>query len=108
MNPSGMFKILLALAPVLAIIFYLISLKQEHQDTRIEKFNSGFDENFNKMAGEMEFDSGDREFWDDKSKKASARMAEFEKMDEENSAKSKAVIDDMEKAIKDTNLEEIK
>lgn len=99
MNPSGLFKILLALAPVLAVIFYLISMKQEQANDKLEKFSAQHDQAFSKMAGEMELDTGDKGYWEDRERKAQARLFEFENRDMQNRQKTDREIAEMEKEL---------
>lgn len=105
---ASFIKILLYLAPVLAIIFYLISMKQDVQNVKIEKAFVQHDVLMNHMAGEMEFDEEDKSFWSDRQNKANARLAEFEKIDHEKSAKNDATMREMEKELNKIKTEDLK
>lgn len=101
-------KILSFLVPTLAIIFYLISMKQDVQNVKIEKAFVQHDVLMNHMAGEMEFDEDDKFFWSDRQNKANARLAEFEKIDHEKSAKNDETMREMEKALNEIKTEDLK
>lgn len=101
-------KILTYLVPTLAFIFYLISMKQDVQNVKMEKESANHDVRLDHMAGEMEFDKGDKSFWSDHQNKANARLAEFEKIDHEKSAKNDATMREMEKALNEIKTEDLK
>lgn len=107
-NNLSFVKILTFLVPTLAIFYFLIGGKQDHQDVKMEKESASFDVRFNQMNGEMALDKGDKSFWNDQQKKANARLAEFEKKDHEKSAKNDATMREMEKELNKIKTEDLK
>lgn len=80
MNPGGMFKVVIWLAPVLAFLFWYISQKQDAQVDDMKADFAQFDENFARMNGGLSTGS----------EKAEWKAVQTEAHERHNAAMSKA------------------
>lgn len=106
MNPGGMFKVALWLAPVVAFLFFYISQKQEAQVDDMKAEFSKFDEDFARMSAGISTGNEKIEWQEVKEKAA----LEHKQAKEKASASQKKVDDSfaaMEKEMMEADADSI-
>lgn len=103
MPAGGLFKHLLWIAPVVAILFYFITQKQTQQEDDMAAEFAKFDEDFAHMNGSLS-KGGERSYWNERADKAGEKREKAE----ERASKSIQASDDtfqmMEKELAEVNL----
>lgn len=105
MNPGGMFKILIWMAPVLALLFYYISQKQDVQTDDMKVEFAKFDEDFARMSEGLS-EGPEKAEWQEIKAEAHARHIAAHERAEESNRKADETFSAMEKEL--TNSENFK
>lgn len=108
MNPGGLFKHLIWIAPVTAIMYYLISFKQDVHSSERHQENAQFDSEFAAGMGSLSKDHSDKDFWEGKGSDAEKRLSTFAKVHSEDLAKDEQLRRDMEKSLNEMDQQQAK
>lgn len=104
MPAAGLFKHLLWLVPVTAILFYYITSQQKVSDDKIDAEFSKFDEKFDRMQESMSTGDMKKEWHEEKLKAHDKRVA-AEERSMKSVEKDDAQFAEMEKDLQNTNFE---
>lgn len=106
MNPMSAFKVVLWLAPVLAVLFFYITQQQKTQVDDMKVESAKFDEDFAAMSGGLSH-GDEKKHWKDAEGEAHQRHAEAKVKAAESNKKEKDAFAEMEKELSSTNPDDI-
>lgn len=106
MSPGGMFKVVLWLAPVLALLFFYISQKQDAQVDDMKADFAKFDEDFARMSEGLSTGQEKVE-WADAKAEAHSRKEAAQKRAQSSKQKEDETFAAMEKELRNTNADDL-
>lgn len=106
MNPINAFKVVLWLAPVLAVLFFYITQQQQTQVDDMKVESAKFDEQFAAMSGELSH-GDEKKYWKDNQGEAHERHAAAKVKAEESNKKEEDAFAQMEKELANTDADKL-
>ena len=106
MNPGGMFKVVIWLAPVLALLFFYITQKQDAQVDDMKEGFAKFDEDFASMNGGLSTGT-EKKHWESSQAEAHDRHISAKERAAESNKKADDTFAAMENEMMNSNADEI-
>jgi hypothetical protein len=106
MNPMGVFKVMLWLAPVLALLFFYITQMQQTQVDDMKVEFSKFDEDFAAMSEGLST-GAERDHWAGAKAEAGERYEKAKAKAAESTQKQADTFSTMEQELMSTNSDEL-
>lgn len=102
---NTIFKYILVVAPITAIMFFYVAHQQKAMDVKIDKNQAQFDKDWYRWESEFEKDKKKKEDLLAESKIFGEKMKELEKKEEEVVGKNDEMLDDMDLAMEESEKE---
>jgi len=101
---GNLFKIILVTAPLAALLFYYVVLKQQQIDVELEKESLKFEQKWNEFDRDFVF-TRDKAKSEQRAQQAEQKLQELEKKEEEKKKKLEKFEQEFEKAIEEQGKE---
>ncbi len=97
---SGLMKILVITAPVLALLLFYVITKQSQMDTEMKKEDARFEREWAEFNKDFST-SGDRQKYEQRAQQAEQEFQELKKKEKEKEEKTERIEKELEKAIEE-------
>jgi len=99
---GNLFKILIITAPLAALVFYYVVVRQNQMDLEMEKESLKFEQEWHNFNKDFVF-TKDKQKAEQKAQQAEKKIKEIEKREEEKKKKLEKFEQDFEKALEEQN-----
>ena len=104
---GNLFKILVVTAPLAALLFYYVVLKQQQLDIELEKESLKFEQQWQEFNRDFVF-TKDKAKAEQRAQQAEEKLKELEKKEEEKKKKLEKLESEFEKAIEEQQQKEVR
>lgn len=107
MNVAGLFRVVLWLAPILALVFFYVLTQQQEQKAEMRMETSQFDKEFAVMNKSISLDDDEKEFWSEEINKNKAEEKKQKEALNKSVNKSEKILNEIENEIKETDFDSL-